>query len=115
MDKQIEELRAQRDLIQQHLEWINRQLAEAEGTQAVNEPNKTEPLSTETEPLDEAPTEHSSTEATKPIEIDDNKLKSLAPPLHNDLFRAKIGCLLLFALGIGLFLFLLFGLPYLID
>ncbi len=35
--------------------------------------------------------------------------------VHGDIAKAKVGCVVLFVGAVGLFLFLLFGLPYLID
>ncbi len=115
MDKRLEELRKQRDLIQQHLDWIDRQLAQADNRTSTeapqsNEPQDTEPLTPETKNSGEAPPESSSETAHIDVE-----LERMAPPLHNDVFKAKIGCLALFILGVGGFLFLLFGLPYLLD
>lgn len=116
MNKQLEELRAQRDLIQKHLEWINRQLSEAEEDSAItNKPNEAKPLVPETD-LQQKSAEPTPSKAPEQIEIDDaHDLEKLSPPLNNDLFKAKVGCLTLFFLGIGIFLFLLFGLPYMID
>lgn len=119
MDQSLEELRAQRELIRKHLEWIDRQLAAAE----TDKPNA--PTSETTCPP-EAP-EASPVKTTQPTE----KAKDTAPeeskvfvnddperlhaPAPVDLTRAKIGCLALFFLSSFLFLFLLFGLPYLMD
>ncbi|MGJ8640644.1 MAG: hypothetical protein ACSHYA_14740 [Opitutaceae bacterium] len=115
MDTRLEELRAQRALIKNHLDWIDRQLAEAEGStdaptddpipiSAPDLPPKAEPLSTPETSINKT-------------EIDDEAidLKHYASPIKNDIRTANIGCIALFVIGSGLFLFLLFGLPYLLD
>lgn len=136
-DKELEELRAQRQLILKHLNWLDAQIASAEncGAQSTGtalganieaEPDATAPVSSKPEkpiqaqPLDtpeaeaitpEAPSEMSAPEG---IEIEE-QIQSYAGQPRNDIQRAKVGCLLFFIGAISLFIFLLFGLPYLLD
>jgi hypothetical protein len=109
MDKSIEELRAQRDLIKQHLEWLDRKLAEAEPAKKNKalQSAPTSPTLPVTEPSTEAPLE------SPEIIPDPERILAAPPPV--DINRAKIGCIALFILTSALFLFLLFGLPYLLD
>ncbi|MEO0511071.1 MAG: hypothetical protein AAF065_14570 [Verrucomicrobiota bacterium] len=123
-DKLLEELRTQRKLIQKHLEWIEKKIIELERR---DEGSSTLPASLETAEAGPSSVEPSknSTEETK-IESarseallenseEEQVLKAYQPPTGSDVARAKIGCLVLFFLSIALFLFLLFGLPYLLD
>lgn len=119
MDQSLEELRAQRELIRKHLEWIDRQLAAAEtgkpnestsGTDGSSKATKASP--TKTTPLPEAADGTAPDESHTSVNDDPARLHAPAPV---DLTRAKIGCLALFFLSSFLFLFLLFGLPYLMD
>jgi hypothetical protein len=116
MSKPLEELRAQRALIKQHLHWLDHQIEKAEradrGTEptgmAANQPN----LSAATTQRQRALASQAVAPATSTYGIDEN------PPLTpgtSDIMRAKIGCLAIFGFATFLFLFLLFGLPYLID
>ncbi|MGJ8654240.1 MAG: hypothetical protein ACSHX8_13355 [Opitutaceae bacterium] len=126
MDQSIEELRAQRDLIKKHLEWLDRKLAEAESSsntpaaqplETSKEVISTEDTSKETTSVDAQPEgslEGSSKEKPSPSLLDPDP-EQLVTPIKNDVQRATIGCIALFILGSGLFLFLLFGLPYLLD
>jgi hypothetical protein len=116
MPKPLEELHAQRALVKQHLEWLDRQIKAATHTtsgtactdSAESRPNQ--PAAT-TQPQ---PSPASAAVATEtPIDAIKDE-----PPLAaatSDLVRAKIGCLAIFGFATTLFLFFLFGLPYLID
>ncbi len=131
MDKSIEELRAQRDLIKKHLDWLDHKLAEAESRPSGDGPPaptaEPETLIAATAPTAAAaltattpetaatpanPTAETSSESPELI-LDPERILAAPPPM--DLRRAKIGCLVFFAVASFLFLFLLFGLPYLID
>jgi len=117
-NKLLNELRAQRELIQKHLEWMDQKIAaldqhEEQSTEAADEAsNKT---------LDGAPEKVAETdkvsEAPPPEQEDvedDQPFGRYKAPTANEIHRAKIGCLVLFVLSTLLFLFLLFGLPYLL-
>jgi hypothetical protein len=126
MSEPLEELRAQRALIQKHLNWLDAQITHAESsgressqsptpsTDEITSKAATEPVTVETPPV------VSISEQTAPV-------STVAKPIHDideftpagsngsDLRRAQIGCLAFFAIVTLSFLFLLFGLPYLID
>ena len=118
MSEPLEELRAQRDLIQKHLNWLDAQIQRAEGS--ADQPSApTEPPAAESIAKAAAvatPSQTSKTPSQTAVEPV-NDLDELAPPASSgsDLLRAQLGCLALFAIITLLFLFFLFGLPYLID
>ncbi|MDG1242949.1 MAG: hypothetical protein P8R37_08315 [Opitutae bacterium] len=95
MSEQLKELRAQRILIQAHLNWIDTQIAATEGY---------------------APQYRTSDDSTtlSASELKVDQEQQLATGA-SDIRRTQIGCCLFFIGGILLFLFCLFGLPYLID
>ena len=111
MDSGPEELRRQRDLVARHLAWLDTKIAEAEGTPA---------------PADAvAPqaTAQSSPHAPPPTTVNPESTPA-APELLGEDYRsstadqirsAKVGCVLLTVGAIALFVFVLFGLPYLLD
>jgi len=107
----LKELRIQRQFIRKHLDWIEQKIASLENNQSSGEkqlPHSEIKPEASTEPwLDNAPTEETKNEA-------DQALDAYRPANSKDLQRAKIGCLALFLLCSALFLFLLFGLPYLL-
>lgn len=120
MSEPLEELRAQRALIQKHLNWLDAQIAIAEGS-------ADQPMASVDQPVMEA-----TAGATKPttriiITEEDAPTSTFIETLHgsdeerhlasgtSDVRRAQIGCFLFFAVGTLLFLFFLFGLPYLMD
>ncbi|MGJ8649741.1 MAG: hypothetical protein ACSHX4_05235 [Opitutaceae bacterium] len=123
MDQSLEELRAQRELIRKHLEWIDRQLAAAETgkpsepTSETTSPSEA-PETPKASPVKTAPpaeaTEGTAAPEGSKVFVNDDP-ERLHAPAPVDLTRAKIGCLALFFLSSFLFLFLLFGLPYLMD
>ncbi len=117
MSEPLEELCAQRALIKQHLDWLDRQIETAERAASSTEPTNTAAsspdLSTASTEKQSAPAIEAGTTPEAPsYEINEDQI--LAPGT-SDLMRAKIGCLAMFAFATLLFLFLLFGLPYLID
>jgi hypothetical protein len=135
MNKLLEELRAQRALIQKHLAWLDEQIAKLEPTS----PNEAEQTEATVDTQEQAPEKMQNPLESKPAasvlagsdsktegepspslaDDDANRsqqlLQDYKPASGNDIMRAKIGCFALFILGTGLFLFLLFGLPYLLD
>jgi hypothetical protein len=105
----IEELKRQRDHIKKHLDWLDARIREAdtssEGPASTSDPEETVPP-TQAAPATAQPA------AAKPLEeVDTSKFKEKTA---QDLRRAKIGCVMIFVLATALFLFLLFGLPYLL-
>jgi len=114
MSDPIKDLRAQRALIQKHLNWLDAQIEKSEAEPAN--------VSDETDiPLDDVPVESSKADDN---EIDSSALDSTSYELTSDtelstnvsdIRKAQIGCFIIFTVGILLFLFLLFGLPYFLD
>lgn len=123
----LAELRAQRELIRKHLEWLDQQIGNivdnaGESPDAETNENAPSPNSTQaSEPAEDEP-------ATKlKAEVDDEAsepqtennpeswFSSYKAPSGDDIIKAKIGCFVLFILSTLLFLFLLFGLPYLMN
>ena len=123
MSEPLEELRAQRALIKQHLDWLDAQIRQAEGSggqqsPAAEQPTAVKSVDAPTATAADAPTATTVGTSTAPaatnasiFDIDENHSASSA----SDLKKAQIGCVLFFAVGTLLFLFLLFGLPYLMD
>jgi len=102
----LEELKQQRALIRKHLDWLDAKIKGLEDQASTKETDAAEA------PDGGLPTRQPETEdsaASAPLPED------LSSPAHTqgDLRRAKIGCLALFIIATALFLFLLFGLPYL--
>lgn len=124
MSELLEELRAQRDLIQQHLNWLDAQIVSAEGSakQAAPSANQAPVAQSTTAPTpvevpavvataNSAPQDLTAPAATTFIIDEEHHLASS----KSDIKGAQIGCLLFFVVGTLLFLFFLFGLPYLIN
>jgi len=125
MSEQLKDLRAQRDLIIRHLTWLDTQIANAEGSVDQSE------ISTDHTPIAQSATVATSTIETPAVVTALNGMPKMpigaAVPASainderhltsgtSDIRRAQIGCFLFFIGGILLFLFFLFGLPYLID
>lgn len=119
MSREIEELRAQRELVQRHLNWLDAQISDAEGIGSDNNTsNLAEDVSKTSALAKDAPEQG----IGKPVVLDiptnpDSKIESLFMESSSisDVKNAKIGCFIIFAVATLLFLFLLFGLPYLMD
>jgi hypothetical protein len=124
MSEPLEELRAQRELIQKHLDWLDEQIANTQASVVADD----RPPPTEFRA--ELETASDETSASNPIlpESTPPSAQSISPPPAidslfeaelktgmSDVRRAQLGCFLFFTGGILLFLFLLFGLPYLVD
>lgn len=116
MSKPLEELRAQRALIKQHLYWLDDQIETAERTARGSEPTG---MAANNPNQSAATTQRQSALASEAVapEASTYGIDENAPltPGTSDIMRAKIGCLAIFGFATFLFLFLLFGLPYLID
>jgi len=129
--KRLEELRRQRDTIRNHLAWLEQEIAElADGD---SDPNPDTPpvapvTSAESERREDKPRAAASTQNAAPLpaaredapaEDAEGKIDQQLDRYRNSGQRsiqsAKVGCLLLFIACTALFLFLLFGLPYLLD
>jgi hypothetical protein len=119
MSDNLEELHAQRELIQKHLNWLDTQIKDAEDT------DNNHGQSPRAEQTDEKPVQVSEHVSNSTGEL--NKLVP-AESAHDeieeqlmeysgslDIQRIKAGCLIFFAAISLIFLFLLFGLPYLLD
>lgn len=135
MNRPLEELRAQRRLLEQHLEWLDRRIEEAEAREAPDPPVGAEarnaPATTIPEEPGEAPPPHDASAPSgsghaapsgtggesggRPPPFEDREPHLPDPRRTSDLQRAKIGCVGLFAAATLFFLFLLFGLPYFLD
>jgi hypothetical protein len=118
----LEELKRQREQIQKHLEWLDAKIGDLE--------KSPKDVETRVPPVDGRASE-AAAETPRLLSVD--QPVSEAGPLKSDpialeilsdapsyqsstgseIMRAKFGCLLLFIAGIALFLFLLFGLPFL--
>ncbi|MFO8026291.1 MAG: hypothetical protein R6U56_01335 [Opitutales bacterium] len=114
----LDELRLQRELIRKHLAWLDEKIAKQESDEPKNATSEVDAAA----PKPESPAEAKSEAVTLPKKPDSEQKEapeeafaSYKAPAGDEVLRAKIGCLILFTLGTLLFLFLLFGLPYLID
>ena len=109
MSGSLEQLQAQRALIQQHLDWLDRQIEVAAA--AKHAPRSSEASAASLPPGQAADRPGDAATASPP--------QPAPPPCRShtssELRRAKLGCLTIFTLASLLFIFLLFGLPYLID
>ena len=120
MFKSIDELRAQRSLIRKHLEWLDLQIQKAETNQEISQPEDAaekslvKPIDTDTEDQKSSEkktlTHIATTSADASIEANFKQFSG-----GSDIKRAKIGCLAFFTVATLLFLFILFGLPYLLG
>ncbi|WP_269525393.1 hypothetical protein [Coraliomargarita parva] len=118
MDRSLEELERQRELLRQHLEWLDACIAEAR--LKPNAPTGTEPaaaLSPPEKPQPESlPHQDPTTEAhlNAALEAEAREYKTGWAAM-NDVAKAKVGCFVLFGAGILAFLFFLFVLPFLMK
>jgi len=118
MSKSLEELRIQRTLIQKHLDWIDAQIEKTESTTGDHKLKITENAPEVSVTTDEAQAPSGSKQfESEPTIPSDNEIEHIfAGSTHvSDVKNAQIGCFILFATATLLFLFLLFGLPYLLD
>lgn len=101
----LEELKRQRAQIQKHLDWLDAKILEIE-------PKADGPAKPLEGPEPRIATARTPGEPAPDIIIEPGIEPTYPAKTHDELLRAKVGCLLFFGLGIVLFLFLLFGLPY---
>ena len=115
MSESIEELRAQRKLIQQHLDWLNAQIRQAENNSNGYQPDESAKTATS---VSTDSRNRKITKTTAPVS--DASIYSsieagfMQPSSASDMRRVRIGCFFIFAVVILIFLFVLFGLPYLL-
>jgi len=123
-NKLLAELRAQRELIRKHLKWLDQQIGDiptdTDGSDdnAVDgkEPTRDTPEATDaTEALGVAPKVEAEAAEHEANDEAEHWFSSYKAPSGDDVLKAKTGCFVLFALGTLFFLFLLFGLPYLMN
>lgn len=120
----LEELKQQREQIQKHLERLDAKIGEFPSNEAGA--SKADEVTLATPPLPEGaqlyipPETHESKVAAKeskpnvPTYEPDPDAPQYKAKTADELMRTKVGCFVLFVLSIVLFLFLLFGLPYLL-
>jgi len=121
----LEELKRQREQIQKHLEWLDAKIAELAPNEA--EAPKAEVTAEVLPSLPEGAELFTPPTPDESVEVATEELKPSIPMVEPDpgaptykaktqseVMRAKAGCFVLFILGTALFLFLLFGLPYLL-
>lgn len=105
MPESLKELRAQRELIQKHLNWLDAQISNAQKNH--DDSSSVELAHTHVKAAD------------KPIAATDAQHAVEETLIEysggSDIRRVKIGCIVFFAALTLLFLFLLFVLPYLLD
>lgn len=109
----LEELKRQRAQIQKHLDWLDTKIREQSPQDEAPKAAKAEPTTAPAEPELVDETSEASAETREvivpKIEMEGQVYQSKT---QDELLRAKVGCVLFFVLGIVLFLFLLFGLPF---
>ncbi|MFQ3223982.1 MAG: hypothetical protein ACI8Z5_000222 [Lentimonas sp.] len=134
MSEPLEELRAQRALIQQHLDWLDARIATTRGSGAEQ---LAQPAAGQVVAATPAPSVADTTPAVRPpppavrppppaaaetpkvtgtpvasfFDIDKNAYSTSS----TDVRKAQIGCFIFFVLATLAFLLLLFGLPYFVD
>lgn len=122
MFKSIEELRIQRKLVQKHLDWLDEQIENLTKARVSNEINldDTHQEIAKNSHLHREKTEEEAIDKTNLVENALNELPNLEKEAAHysntsNIKNAKFGCLAFFVFITLLFLFLLFGLPYLLD
>jgi uncharacterized membrane protein len=127
MSAPLDELRAQRALIQQHLDWLDARIAAVEGDAPVGQPASApveasegaqpEPKLAAAAPSTATATsvEQADAPSTEPAASFFDIDKDTQSSCGSDIRKAQIGCFIIFIVAILGFLFLLFGLPYLVD
>lgn len=125
-DKLLEELRAQRELLQKHLEWLDQKIKQCDDPDTAGNGGPRAAVTEETDAGKNDTTDAEAPEslayetaAEKPNEPSeeeiDRELNRYNTTSGDPVLRAKLGCFVLFVLSTILFFFLLFGLPYLLD
>lgn len=124
MSFDLNELRAQRDKMREHLAWLDRQIAQLEGKPTPAQPLANEPA----QPVLGGP-KPAEAKTTPPTATTHAPTTEATPPPANHAPEAviasdykpggfdgssKIGCILAAILVAGLIIFLLFGLPQLL-
>jgi hypothetical protein len=113
----LEELKQQRAQVQKHLDWLDAKISEQSPATEIRSPDLEHPAKTlpskgceQTPPL--APERDATPASLTPGALEIHS--DYKPKTQSEVLRAKIGCLAFFILATALFLFLLFGLPYLL-
>ena len=104
MDRSLEELRAQRELIKTHLDWLDRQIAKS--TESPHSAPAEAQVKKTNEPDKQA-------KESSELELTADDILKQAPT--SSVKSAQQGCLIIAFIATALFLFGLFGLPYLLD
>jgi len=120
----LDELRRQREAVRKHLAWldevIERRTTAPDATSAEKTPgaarDDADPPASRSEadpPETRAPEAHGAEAESDPGQAFESASQDERQRRADQTRRAKAGCLIAFALAIAGFLFLLFGLPYL--
>ncbi|MFP4165620.1 MAG: hypothetical protein ACLFUF_00445 [Opitutales bacterium] len=124
----LDGLRAQRKLVQEHLDWLDRRIEEAERTEPAGRPLSTARRSGEDVTADSIEESASADKETGTATNEDSAAASsherspglsdteeavFASKANLEVRRLQIGCFLIFLGATAIFLLLLFGLPYL--
>lgn len=110
----LEELKRQREQIQQHLEWLDAKITELDHPKTSPEPKPEKAEVGAPNEAAETPPKTEYPSASAPAHLPDIEAPTYKAKTQGEVRRAKIGCFVLFILSTLLFLFLLFGLPYLL-
>ncbi|MEM7791340.1 MAG: hypothetical protein AAF546_08060 [Verrucomicrobiota bacterium] len=123
MDKFLKELREQRDRIKAHLDWLEQKIESLENPredgplQNTSQPEAPRPPKEQTAPQDDAShqlnprTPDKAAEKEAPVFVP----TAYASSTGSDIRKLQIGCSIIFFLATALFIFLLFGLPKLLE
>ena len=119
MSKSIEELSAQRKLIQQHLDWLDAQIQQANADETVRYQTGEAAKISSAKPVPKNSRNQESMETTVPYSnvntYDPIEAGLMKSSNASEIHRAQIGCFVIFTAVTLLFLFVLFVLPYLLD
>lgn len=108
-----EELKQQREQIKKHLDWLDHRIAELSKSEVAKGSEKNAaPPPTQSDPVAKPPEEAKNKAVPY---LPDPDAPAYKEKNQGELRRAQFGCLALFILSTALFLFLLFGLPYLLP
>ncbi|MEM1223273.1 MAG: hypothetical protein AAGH40_10945 [Verrucomicrobiota bacterium] len=124
MDKFLKELREQRDRIKAHLDWLEQKIERLENQEGSDPSSNDAPLVEAPIPSEEKTTKSTETldRPEPPIETGERQEKApvfvptaYASSTGSDIKKLQIGCSVIFVLATALFIFLLFGLPKLLE
>lgn len=120
MSFDLNELRAQRERIREHLAWLDKQIADAAGEEGGAPPEATEVARAQS-PV--APVASTVGMVTPGLTTPTGATAHPSPAVHEPMqyspgefgTSSKLGCVLMALLAVGAVIFLLFGLPYLMP